>query len=148
MTENKFANFKNSWYTPPKSIYDSEEEYLELKSCIIALTATLLSQNRYDFYSALSVFYKSEDVYDNLSDWENNGCFLTSNDCYDALCEERKIQPIGYNCEKIGNRKILEQIKFVLKLEQKRMSEQKTGYEFFVENEGTIKEAIKEENLD
>lgn len=147
MAEGKFADFKDRWYTPPKSIYNSEEEYLELKSCIIAITTTLLSQNRYDFYSALSVFYKSEDVYDNLSDWENNGCFLTSNDCYEAICKEHRIQPVEYDFERIRNPKILEQIKFVLELEQKRLAEKKQGYEFFVENESAIQKAIEEKNL-
>lgn len=147
MIENKFANFKNKWYTPPRPIYDLEEEYLESKAYVIALTATLLSQNGYDFYSALSAFYKSEDVYDDLSDWKNNGNFLTSNNCYDSLCEELGIQPIGYDFAKIGNKKILQQIRFVLELEQKRLAQNKQGFEFFVEDAETIQKEIRERGL-
>ena len=147
MTEEKFAKFRNKWYKEPAPVWSTEEMYLESKASSIALLTSLLSQNNYDFYTALETIYKSEDVYDEISDWKGEGCLYFVEDYYDDLCEELEIQPVEYDFEKIRNPKILEQIKFVLELEQKRLAEKKQGYEFFVENENAIQKAIEEKNL-
>lgn len=147
MTENNFVSFKNKWYKEPVPVWDSEKEYLKTKASSVTLLASLLSQHGHDFLASLKKIYKSEDVYDEISDWKGEGCLYFVEDYYDDLCEELKIQPLGYDFARIENRKILEQIKFVLELEQKRLAQGKQGYEFFVENEKAIQKAIDDNTL-
>lgn len=86
MTENNFASFKNKWYKEPAPEWNSEKGYLKTKASSITLLASLLSQHGYDFYTSLSLIFKSEDVYDDISDWKGEGCLYFVEDYYDDLC--------------------------------------------------------------
>lgn len=133
------AEFKDKWYVPPKFTWGSELQYLRQKAMSIALVATLLSQNKYDFFSALEVIYLSENVYDEISDWKGEGCLYPEETYYDDICEELQIIPKDYDFKKISNKKINDQINFVLNLEKQRYDSKCSGYEYFERYKEEIK---------
>lgn len=147
MKGSNFKNFKNKWYVSPPNTWNSEKDYLPSKILVIPLVTTLLSQNGYDFFSALEAIYLSDEVYDEISDWKGEGCLLFAEEYYDNLCNELEIQPQGYDFRKIANLKIKEQKSFVSDIEYSRYNAGLSGWDFFIQHREEIKNKIEEENL-